>query len=489
VGALAAVAPATGCSWAGETDQRDVNIGAPDLDAYYWMAPLPSTPGARLQIAGSYPRARYFSFHAYDSQGNALGSLYDQQIEPDRGAANPFRAAPSRGAGDGYTVQVIDAPRPAHPAANTLYAQASGSSAGLLVYRVYVPHNPAVPQGDVAFPQISVQTSDGTTIATEGACAITPPPAGAAFWQGVADTNFPRDAPSPAVSGADPTPTWARSFGNMLGNQQNAYLVALIARRYGELVVIHTRAPTFPDTRSGQAVYGDYQLRYWSICTYDESGQAAIGCAADYGAAVRDGQITYVVSDPGARPANATAANGVTWLPWGGTDNGAQVVYRNMLPSTSFPYAAQRIKPGDSALAVMGPYYPSAVYCSRQTFERGGWQACFAAAPGHSPPAGTAAPSACVGRSLAGRRGALGRGTLLASARIVRRRGRRWLRVSVTHAVRLYVTVARRGGARRLPWRRLRACHSYEIALSGGRGQVRVAATVRGARETRLLRG
>jgi hypothetical protein len=455
------------------------------------MAPLPSTPGASLRIAGSYPRARYFSFHAYDSQGNALGSLYDQQIDPDRGGANPFRAAPPRGAGDGYTVHVIDAPRPAHPDANTLYAQASGSAAGLLVYRVYVPRDPAVPQGDVAFPQISVQASDGTTIATEGACAITPPPAGATFWQGVANTNFPHDAPDPAVSGAGPTPTWARSFGNMLGNQQNAYLVAVIARRFGQLVVIHTRAPTFPDNRSGQAVYGDRQLRYWSICTYDDSGQAAIGCAADYGAAVRDGQITYVVSDPGARPANAVAAQGVTWLPWGGTDNGAQVVYRNMLPSPSFPYAAQRIGPGDSAGAVMGPYYPSAVYCSTQTFERGGWQACFAAAPGHSPSSGTSGtptPSACVARSLAGRRGTLGRGTLIASARIARRRGGRWLSLSVTHAARLYVTVARRGVARRLPWRRLRACRSFAIALPGGRGEVRVRATVRGARETRLMR-
>jgi hypothetical protein len=31
------------CSWAGETDQRDVNIGAPDDDERDWLSPLAPT--------------------------------------------------------------------------------------------------------------------------------------------------------------------------------------------------------------------------------------------------------------------------------------------------------------------------------------------------------------------------------------------------------------------------------------------------------------
>jgi len=63
-----------------------------------------------------------------------------------------------------------------------------------------------------------------------------------------------------------------------------------------------------------------------------------------------------------------------------------------MLPAPGFPYAAQRIQPGQSAQAVMGPYYPQAVYCAKATFEQGGWRACFAAARVAVPAAPARAP-------------------------------------------------------------------------------------------------
>ena len=148
-------------------------------------------------------------------------------------------------------------------------------------------------------------------------------------------------------------------------------------------MVIHARAPSFPNNRAGQPVYGEHQLRYWSFCTYDAQGEAGYGCAADYAAAVRHGYVTYVISDPGARPANAVTRNGVTWLPWGGDQYSAQIVERNMLPGPHFRHAVQRItqtgaqsNPGK----VMGPYYPAAAYCTTSRFDRGGWKACFQAA-------------------------------------------------------------------------------------------------------------
>jgi hypothetical protein len=58
-------------------------------------------------------------------------------------------------------------------------------------------------------------------------------------------------------------------------------------------------------------VYGHFQLRYWwSFYTYDSQGQAGYGCAADYAALVRHGYVTYVVSDPGARPRAALGRAG-----------------------------------------------------------------------------------------------------------------------------------------------------------------------------------
>jgi hypothetical protein len=117
------------------------------------------------------------------------------------------------------------------------------------------------------------------------------------------------------------------------------------------------------------------------LCTYDAAGQAVIGCAADYQAAIRGGFSTYVVSDPGHRPSNATAHNGVTWLPWG-PKNAIQIVYRNMLAARAFRHAVQRITTlSQPVAATLGPYYPAAVYCSDVTFERGGWSACKRSAP------------------------------------------------------------------------------------------------------------
>lgn len=379
--ASGAALPAAGCSWAGETDQRDVNIGAPDLDAFYWLDSLSPQPGTQVQITGSYPRARYFSFHAYESQGNALTSIYDRQINPDRGSANPFRARPRRGTGGNYTVHVQFERKPSHPAANTLYVDPSAAgSAALLVYRIYVPQDPTQPDGDVAFPRVTVENSSEQTLLAQGACSTTPPAFGSALWSQAAEQDYPSGAPTPSVAAATPIPTWERSVGNQLGNQQNAYLVSTISRQYGGLVVIHARVPSFPNTRAGQPAYTPDQVRYWSFCTYDQNGQAGIGCEADYNAVIRQSSVTYVVSDPGVRPPNATAANGVTWLPWGGDQSAAQIVYRNMLPATTYAHAVQRITPTSRAQAVMGAYYPQAAYCAPQTFARGGWRACFVAA-------------------------------------------------------------------------------------------------------------
>jgi hypothetical protein len=374
--ARAAVASPS-CSWAGETDQRDVNIGAPDSDAFYWLSPITPAPGTEVLISGQYPRSRYFSFHVYDEHGQALDSIYDRQIEPHAGSANPFRGRQPAGSGDAYQVTVRFEPKPASPAANTIYAGEPGSNAGaLLVYRDYVPVDPSSPEGSVPFPQVTVATTAGVPLVQEGACSVTPPAFGSLLWQTFAEGNYPDGLPNEAPAAASAPPHWARAFGSSLGNQQNAYLETVLSHAYGQIAVVHTRAPTFPNTSAGQPVYRNTQLRYWSFCSYDAEGEALVGCAADYHTVIRSGQVTFVISDPEHRPANATAASGVTWLPWG-AQSAAQIVYRNMLPSPTFPYAAESItSPTQSVQETMGPYYPATWYCAKATFEAGGWAAC-----------------------------------------------------------------------------------------------------------------
>jgi len=257
--ALACAAPAAhaaaGCAWMGESDQRDVNVGAPDLDAFYWLDVLRPDASSTVTVTGRFPHARYFSLHIYDAQGDALTSLYDAQIDPDAGSANPFRGPVARGAADRYTVHIAYRPAPARRAANTLYADPSAAGdAALLVYRVYVPRTTADPSGDVGYPEVATATG-GQTVLDQGGCTTTPPPFGSALWQWEAQTDRPAALPSGGNGDATPVPTWTRSFGSRLGNQQNAYLGAILSRRYGDLVVVHTRAPTFPDTLRGAPPY------------------------------------------------------------------------------------------------------------------------------------------------------------------------------------------------------------------------------------------
>ena len=48
-----------------------------------------------------------------------------------------------------------------------------------------------------------------------------------------------------------------------------------------------------------------------------------------------------------------------------------------MLVSSTFRQAVQDVAQGQDPKKVMGAYYPSAVYCDKTTFERGGWRSCF----------------------------------------------------------------------------------------------------------------
>jgi hypothetical protein len=382
-GASAPSEPPTQCSWGLQSNPNVVNVEYPDLNAHYWGRELLPQLGGRLVIRGEYPAARYFSFHVYDEKLVPLDSIYDSQVVPNPGSSNPFVHKPKRGAGVHYTLYVEFKPKPSNPAPNTLYVgdtpQGTPTPEGTLMYRVYVPNNPSDPAGGAPLPQITWETEEGAPIQEYGACASNSIEIGGQLNEEIADSNWPEGVPAPPSPEATNRPTWARAFGSELvgvwANQQVAYLKTTISRQYGDVVVIRGKAPTFPDTRAGQPPYRKRQVRYWSFCENSETTRV-IACQADYRAATNGGYYTYVVSDPDKRPANATAANGVTWLLWGGTMASGQVIYRNMLPAPSFAQAVQHVPEGASPQGVMGPYFPHAVYCTKAIFEAGGWSAC-----------------------------------------------------------------------------------------------------------------
>ncbi len=105
-----------------------------------------------------------------------------------------------------------------------------------------------------------------------------------------------------------------------------------------------------------------------------------VGCAADFQTALdANGYYTYVLGAPADLPPNPGPA--ITVLPWGSTEVAKKVLFlRNMLPSRTFyPQSIQASQDsGSDPAATMGPYYPTATYCSAATFATEGADGCFA---------------------------------------------------------------------------------------------------------------
>ena len=163
------------------------------------------------------------------------------------------------------------------------------------------------------------------------------------------------------------------SAANLYPNPDNVYVATIVHHEPGRIVVVKGKAPTFPDPTDGRPIGGDEQVRYWSMCTNEwRKPYPVTECATDAETAVDDsGTYTYVISTPEDRPANATEANGVTWLDWGSTDVDALLLMRHMLASPSFPESAVNLEPGALATTSMGPYAPRGAYCTTSEFEAG----------------------------------------------------------------------------------------------------------------------
>ena len=406
-GARALQTPAVGCSWPTKLDADTLNAAFPDQSATYWGTRFVSIPGARILIKGRYPAARYFSFHAYDDLQRPVGSLLDADIAPDAGSANPFATAGAP-AGGSYSAAIEFTAKPANPAPNTLYAGAMADGTpnpgGSILYRVYVADDPADAAGGAPLPDLSLELAGGAVTIPFARCEPLPPSTGGAVNDAIARASFPDAVPRvvpfpPAAT----TPEFRRFYGldrtvydrvppnpvtdaiprfqgGFLSNQHNAYLYRILSRQLGDVFVLRARAPTFPDTRPpGTEWPGDptKQLRYWSICQNEFVTQRFTACLADYQTVVDpSGFFTFVISDPSDRPANATAANDVNWLPWGGAYYDGVVIYRHMLPRSDFAQAIQNVPEGTDPASVMGDYFPRSGYCTKAAFEAGGAAAC-----------------------------------------------------------------------------------------------------------------
>jgi hypothetical protein len=170
------------------------------------------------------------------------------------------------------------------------------------------------------------------------------------------------------------------------------------------VAVLSGKLPTFPATRNGDAVMRGGEMRYWSITGYEVpdgwsmvrtllGSQRPIGVAAHAVMdedIVLDGERRYVIvlSRAQDRPANATAANGVTWIDWGPSAEISWTLrWLTVGPEWTAPNAPTPRKLGSRAdwaaadfdpgaisenhhRGALGEYLPRVHYLSRSEFEK-----------------------------------------------------------------------------------------------------------------------
>lgn len=408
-----------GCAWGsdwGLVQNRDtifanpaINIGAPDSSANYWTLVYTYEPGETITLNGTFPDARFQSFEVYSGEGSPFlnSTLTDYQIAPDPGSINPFQADPHRWspsgrhhggrAGERYTVTLSPDAQPGE--ANTLPLGPPGQQAGAIdavSMRVYLQTGGvwAVPAPTVTFsydgvtqqvPPCSRQQETFPGLFSSDASAAS---------NALTEPVTSNDSGASGSPGEIVRPFFATASLGFGANGDTQYLEADVnPPSNGDVLVVKGKLPT--------TVHGSHpqpwpspgaDLRYWSLCDYDNSGQSTVinqladgqldyGCRnEDQTRVSRDGDYTFVLGTEAQRRA-IERIPGVTFLPFSAADptGTADLLIRNMLPSASFTQFVdswptnETLTPAQAAAAdeqAMGRYYPELSWSTIPALER-----------------------------------------------------------------------------------------------------------------------
>jgi len=402
-----------GCAWPIEMGpEGPTNVQFPDAAARYWVMPFDTTQYETITIKGTYPNIRYFSFAAYETTSDGFNlaedrTLYDAEIAPDPGSINPF--VPPGGSNGTYTVVISTNPP---SSGNTI--KVSSDDLVWVLLRMYVADaDPSLSgkslRGGVPLPSITL-TKNGASHQLDACSPINQ-------WSDASDFDRFLFPPTQDLDLDEGTPSSDRLWfapplkppSVLWPNPDNKYMMMLPGNKYqpGRIIVIHGKAPGFPDTFNGSPVWVPSQgfqsvdLRFWALCTADfASPFSVINCATDFNTDREGKYYTIVISDDLVRPKWLRGRPNVNWLPYGDEQYRKVVALRNMLPAPEFSHAVQDawrkdgctfnfslenlpLNRGDidaaglCAQGVMGDYYPVAVWCDKSTFMHGGWRACL----------------------------------------------------------------------------------------------------------------
>lgn len=376
------------------------NIAYPEGNATYWARVMTGAIGSTVTIKGQFPAARYMGIQVYDIEHNVRSAIGDQDINPDSGSNNPFRAGATAELGT-YTVKLVFGATPATPAPNTIYSD--GLTEIGLLYRVYYPNNVKSLIGSTTSPALPTIKQDGVKMATCKPRPILPKSdtvnghIDQYDFTGTipADTRPVTNPPSLLLSITNP-------FTPFYPSADNNYMSALISRQFMtapydyNMVVMRMKAPTFPNTQLGEAPWlatTERQVRFWSVCENEPLTTGVTRCLADGQSTPLDGYVTVVFSDPSNKPsASQLQTWGASWLPLGALtaddvvydiDGNPKtnadgiywygfILYRQTIanPSWTQSMAAVGQLPRTQVKAAMGDYYPKIGYCRKSDFKK-----------------------------------------------------------------------------------------------------------------------
>jgi hypothetical protein len=414
-GKAGAIPDARTCFWFRGPHNADpyINVAYPDEGAFYWSAIFTVPKGAKLQLQGKYPHARYISFVSYRATGQAVESLADHQIKPDAGSTNPFLPSANRKAkARSYTVKI--APRAdsvevgtgkmeAGDGSNTLRAPVLADGNQSIVYRIYANDLAHPVTGGMPLPEAVLKLADGRVLRDEAACAaldsrqvwradltalgvpipqyreLKNQPGRPITWPAQQSPEWHVQHPRPAnytIFTGDHSNSTARGGGEFYPNPDNRYARAMVSTKFGPVLILRGKMPTTPTTIKGDATMGSGQLRYWSLCSNQSMVNSRVtDCVYDEQVPL-DANRNYVIiaSKAKDRPRNARPECGLAWVELPAEGDGLEdpdfslIVIRNMLAAPDFAEAVQNAL-DDKDLPKLGEYLPKGQYVMPNVIE------------------------------------------------------------------------------------------------------------------------
>jgi len=377
----------TWCEFSMARGNTAEGLGMSDWNAGYNGFVAPVRRGEKVIVRGKFPHARYASFTVYDQDFMFADKLTDEELGAVSGV-NPFLPGVDRSRTGEFEIQILMDARPAGKRpVNTLYAGLSnkGKPNKLFVfgYRVYLAdkgygfrdQHPLAATGGVEPPRFQIIDRNGNAYCPDRATVrrYFSRTQMSIMWS----NRGKLFRPFKGMGRPESPPAWfnnasaeTQRANTYVGNDDTAYIAALVSNKLGEILVLRFKPPLTPEqTYLGRPFPESYDMRYWSIAfAYIDHSRPLVvyseKTVTDVDAPrLPDGSWQVVVGLGGiARPSSVPAGQWVSLNMKEGI-----LIMRNILIRPEYSGDFFKLPPGRIS-AEFDRYTPGGVYCSAREF-------------------------------------------------------------------------------------------------------------------------